>query len=63
LQFLLYKCNKGTISGTVMLVNDTDNPSLNPVDYAGVTVALYKIAVLDTTLVRIINNILKLECR
>jgi hypothetical protein len=36
-----------------MLVNDSDNPSLNPVDYAGVTVALYKTAVLDTTLVRI----------
>jgi len=57
LAFLCNSCstnaNKGTISGTVMLVNDTDNPSLNPVDYAGVTVALYKIAVLDTTLVRI----------
>ena len=57
LAFLCNSCstnaNKGTISGTVILVNDTDNPSLNPVDYAGVTVALYKIAVLDTTLVRI----------
>lgn len=57
LAFLCNSCstnaNKGTISGTVMLVNDTDNPSLNPVDYAGVTVALYKTAELDTTLVRI----------
>ena len=57
LAFLCNSCstnaNKGTISGTVILVNDTDNPSLNPVDYAGVTVALYKTAVLDTTLVRI----------
>ncbi|MDD3818247.1 MAG: hypothetical protein PHG41_00175 [Actinomycetota bacterium] len=55
--FLCNSCStnadKGTISGTVMLVNDSDNPSLNPVDYAGVTVALYKTAVLDTTLVRI----------
>ena len=57
LAFLCNSCstnaNKGTISGTVMLVNDSDNPSFNPVDYAGVTVALYKTAVLDTTLVRI----------
>jgi len=57
LAFLCNSCstnaNKGTISGTVILVNDTDNPSLNPVDYAGVTVALYKTAELDTTLVRI----------
>jgi len=55
--FLCNSCStnadKGTISGIVMLVNDSDNPSLNPVDYAGVTVALYKTAVLDTTLVRI----------
>ncbi|HQB50543.1 MAG TPA: hypothetical protein PLW33_07690, partial [Candidatus Cloacimonas sp.] len=40
LAFLCNSCstnaNKGTISGTVILVNDTDNPSLNPVDYAGV---------------------------
>jgi hypothetical protein len=48
------KANKGTISGTVTLFNDIPDYYIeNPMDFSGVTVALYKTAVLDTTLVRI----------
>jgi len=48
------KANKGTISGTVTLFNDIPGLYIeNPMDFSGVTVALYKTAVLDTTLVRI----------
>ena len=43
----------GNLSGTVILNNDTGNSVLDPADYSGVTVALYRPAVLDTTLVRI----------
>jgi hypothetical protein len=43
----------GTLSGTVTLVNDSGNPANNPVDFSGVTIALYNLAVLDTTVVRI----------
>lgn len=43
----------GSLSGTVLLLNDTDDPSLDPVDHSGVTVALYEIATLDTTIVRL----------
>jgi hypothetical protein len=43
----------GSLSGRVILVNDTGDPSLDPVDFSGVTVALYELAVLDTTIVRI----------
>lgn len=45
--------NTGSLSGRVILVNDTGDPSLDPVDFSGVTVALYELAVLDTTIVRI----------
>jgi hypothetical protein len=48
------KPKSGSLSGRVILVNDTDDPSLDPVDFSGVTIALYELAVLDTTLVRII---------
>ena len=50
---LVFGCSKSTegksgkLSGTVILNNDTGNPALDPVDYAGVTVALYKPAELD----------------
>ncbi len=48
------KANKGTISGSVTLFNDIPGLYIeNPMDFSGVTVALYKTAVLDTTLVRI----------
>ncbi len=43
----------GSLSGSVILVNDTDNPANEPVDFSGVTVALYRPAVLDTTISRI----------
>jgi hypothetical protein len=43
----------GSLSGTVLLVNDTGNPVLDPADNAGITVALYHPAELDTTIVRI----------
>lgn len=42
-----------SVVGRVILSNDTGDPSLDPVDYSGVTVALYDLADLDTTLVRI----------
>jgi len=56
--FLCNSCstnaNKGTISGYVTLFNDIPDYYIeNPMDFSGVTVALYKTAVLDTTLVRI----------
>jgi len=48
------KHNKCTISGRVILFNDIPGLFIeNPMDFSGVTVALYKTAVLDTTLVRI----------
>ena len=47
------KPKTGSLSGRVILVNDTGDPSLDPVDFSGVTVALYELAVLDTTIVRI----------
>ncbi|MDD2228160.1 MAG: carboxypeptidase-like regulatory domain-containing protein [Candidatus Cloacimonetes bacterium] len=56
---LLSSCNKstapksGSLSGRVTLVNDTGDPSLDPADFSGVTVALYGLAVLDSTIVRI----------
>ena len=56
--FLCNSCstnaNKGTISGRVILFNDIPDLFIeNPMDFSGVTAALYKTAVLDTTLVRI----------
>ncbi|MDD2230971.1 MAG: hypothetical protein PHY48_16410, partial [Candidatus Cloacimonetes bacterium] len=47
------KPKTGTLSGRVTLVNDTDDPSLDPIDFSGVTVALYELAVMDPTIVRI----------
>jgi len=43
----------GTFTGRVVLVNDTVNPDLDPADYSGVTIALYELAELDTTITRI----------
>ena len=56
LAFLLSGCTKtktGTLIGTIELINDTKDRSMDPADFSGVTVALYPLAVLDTTLVRI----------
>jgi hypothetical protein len=46
----------GSLSGNVILNNDTGNSALDPIDYAGVTVALYHPAVLDPTIVNINTN-------
>jgi hypothetical protein len=50
-------CNKedklGTLSGNVVLNNDTGNSQFDPIDYAGVTISLYKLAEPDTAVVRI----------
>ncbi|MDD3534878.1 MAG: hypothetical protein PHC50_01840 [Candidatus Cloacimonetes bacterium] len=57
--FTLTSCNSttkpktGSLSGRVILVNDTDNPSFDPIDFSGITVALYELADLDTTLIRL----------
>ncbi len=50
------KPETGSLSGKIILVNDTGDPELDPIDYSGITVALYKLAVLDTTIVRINNE-------
>lgn len=43
----------GSLSGSIILQNDTGDAANDAVDFAGVTVALYKTATLDTTIVRI----------
>lgn len=43
----------GSLSGHINLINDTNDPFLDPADFSGVTVALYEPVVLDTTIVRI----------
>ena len=55
----MISCNSTTkppaasLTGRVVLVNDTDNPALDPADFSGISVALYPLAVLDTTIVRL----------
>ncbi len=62
LSFTLFSCSTstkpetGSLSGKVILVNDTGDPAFDPVDYSGITVALYNLAYLDTTIVRINNQ-------
>jgi hypothetical protein len=55
--FLLQGCHTepktGTLTGIVILDNDTLDPAKDPVDYSGITVSLYPTASLDTTMVRI----------
>ncbi len=48
--------NLGSLTGTVRLTNDTNNPALDPVDMSKVIVALYELAPGDTTLTRIFNE-------
>lgn len=43
----------GTLTGQVVLNNDTGNAALDPADFAGISVAVYAPVVLDTTLVRL----------
>ncbi len=56
----LFSCTKATestptwiISGTVTLVNDTGNANKTPHNNAGITVCVYQLAELDSTLVRL----------
>lgn len=44
---------KGSVTGRVVLVNDSGDPGQDPVDYSGITVAIYRPAVIDSTLVRL----------
>ncbi len=58
LVILLLSCTtapstQANLSGQVELVNDTADPSLTPIDFSGMTVAIYNLAYLDTTIVRI----------
>ncbi len=59
LLFSLFSCDSatkaktGSLSGNIVLVNDTDDPAFDLIDFSGVTVALYNLAILDTTLSRI----------
>jgi len=43
----------GSLTGSITLVNDSGDPSHDPVDYSGIKVAVYESAVLDTVIVRI----------
>jgi hypothetical protein len=47
------KPKQGSIEGTVTLSNDSGNPANDPVDFGGITVTLYEMASIDTTLSRI----------
>jgi len=40
----------GTLIGRVMLVNDSGNPDLDPVDFFGVRVSLYELAQIDSVI-------------
>lgn len=55
---LIYGCDctqpqTGTVSGIVTLSNESGNPENDPADFAGVTIALYEPAQLDSTIARI----------
>ena len=47
------KPNTGSISGSVILENDTADSGLDPIDFTGITISLYQTVGLDTTLVRL----------
>jgi len=47
------KIKTGSLAGSVILVNDTGDPVNDPADFSGVTVAIYELAELDSTLARI----------
>ncbi len=47
------KPNTGSITGRMVLVNDSGNAANDPVDFSGVTLALYELAEFDTTMVRL----------
>ena len=47
------KPNTCSLTGNIVLVNDSGNLDLDPVDFSGVRIAIYPLAALDTTLVRL----------
>lgn len=47
------KPQTASLTGVVILNNDSGDSANDPVDYSGVIIALYELAILDTTLVRI----------
>lgn len=47
------KPKQGLISGSIVLINDSGNSANDPVDFSGVTVELYELASIDSTLLRI----------
>lgn len=47
------KPKTGTVTGSVALVNDSGNPANDPIDNSDVVVAIYGLAELDSTLVRL----------
>ena len=49
----ILKPKTGILKGKVILVNDSGDSLLDPMDFAGATVALYEPAVLDSTITRI----------
>lgn len=49
----IVKPKTGILKGKVSLLNDSGDSLLDPVDFAGATVALYEPAVLDSTITRI----------
>ena len=59
---LITSCDKstssktGSLSGKVILVNDTGDVAMNPEDMSGITVALYLPSLLDSTICRINNE-------
>lgn len=45
-----------TLSGFVILVNDSGDTTMDPVDFSGVLISVYQLVELDSTLVRINQN-------
>lgn len=43
----------GTIAGNVILINDTENPNNDPIDYSNIRVLLYKVTEVDSILTRL----------
>lgn len=43
----------GTLNGVIELINDTGDTNLDPVDYSGITISIYPLCAVDTTIVRL----------
>jgi len=48
--------NNGSLTGNIILINDTGDSNLNPADNSGITVAIYPLAVIDSTIARLNNK-------